>query len=413
MPVYHNYEMGGVWHHNSGKTDAAAYSVARFIRTTPPPAPHTPFWVLSQNLDMVCRACWGQKLSRFIPHHLIESISWYNRATNYPRSVQLKPHANGHSWTVDFKSYDQDRRALQGVEIAGFWCDEQVPFDVLTEVWVRCRRWDYPGSKLYTLTPLAPDELFETRANNPEDYPDWRFYRMNSRANQVLPSGYIERIVENELEELRETRLTGEFASFHGSIYPMFNAKVHVVPEFAIPRGWRRFRAIDFGYSHPLVCLWAAKEPITGRYFIYREYAQNRTLIEEHIRAIQEGWDETSPDCCTTWADPEDAQARAEFAYHGLATVAADKDVKAGIGTVRKAMHMKADGKPGLLIFESCRTLIRQLRAYHWHPYLPDKPEKVDDDAVDALRYVLHSDKGEERTFRPLNIKKPKSKLYG
>ena len=48
-----------------------------------------------------------------------------------------------------------------------------------------------------------------------------------------------------------------------------------------IPRDWPRYLAIDFGYTNPFVCLWAAKDT-DGRLFIYRQIYKTKTLVEDH-----------------------------------------------------------------------------------------------------------------------------------
>ena len=180
-----------------GKTISASYKVSKFLLDTPPPEPNTPFWVLSQNMDMVTDVCWNQGLAQFINKDLIQDIVWFRQAKAQPKSVVLKKHSNGNNYVIELKSYDMERKALQGANIIGFWADEQAPQGVLREVLARTRKWSYAGSKLYTLTPLQPDtdpENLQYIFENQHKYPSWKFYRMNTRLNTTLDKEFVKLI---------------------------------------------------------------------------------------------------------------------------------------------------------------------------------------------------------------------------
>jgi phage terminase large subunit-like protein len=383
----------------AGKSFAGAAKVAAFLEHTPPPERHTPFWILSQTMDVVSGNCWGQNLRLFIPPERIESIAWYREASGKPRTVVLKPHANGGNYVLEFKSYDQGRQALQAANIVGFWLDEQCPMDLLNEVLARTRKWAYPGSKVYTLTPMMPDIDLEDRYNFPEDFPGWRFYRLNTRCNLTLDPEYVRRIEENETPALVETRLTGAFSVYEGLIFPSFLAHGHIIEPFEIDPRWLRVRGLDTGFEHPTACLWAAIDPATGRYYIYREYAKARRDMQDHIAAINGPTEGHNPEAWkdvrlhgATYADPANKQILNEFALLGLSTVPAQKDVEASFATIRSLLRpTDGDGQPLLKIFSTCPMLIQQLRTYVYDP-VTRRPVKETDkrafDLVDCLRYL-------------------------
>lgn len=376
----------------AGKTLEGTARVARFLRETPPPERNTPFWIASQNMEMATSVCWGQNLSRFVPPSEIQDIVWYSAAKGLPRTVVLRPHRNGNNYLIEFKSYDQGRQALQGSNIIGFYCDEQCPFEVLTELLARTRKWR-TSFRQYTCTPLTPDPKLEEIYNERERYPDWHFYRMNTRLNDAINSDFVRQIEANELAELVETRLTGCFAVYQGSIYKDLNLKTHVIEPFEIPRAWTIYRGIDLGWSHGTACVWVAKD-LEGRHYVFKEYLKSQTSIEAHVAAINEGWDEF-PIKGGTWIDSANAQVVAEMELRGLRAAPAVKEVKAGIGTIQSLLRPGPDGKPKLYIFRTCENLIRQLRTYVWDEKRLDEPKKETAtylmDVADALRYALHS----------------------
>ncbi len=377
----------------SGKSFVGAAKVARFLAETPPPEPLTPFWVLSTTMDLATSNCWSQNLSRFIPPKKVASSVWYSQSRQLPKTVVLQPHKSGHAWVLEFKSYDQGRERLQGANIGGFWADEQCPSGLLAELWARTRRWSLPGSKLYTLTPLEPDPDLERIYHEREQWPSWRFYRFSTRENPTLDPSFVRQLTENEIEGLIETRLTGAFARYEGAVYPSFDTKLHVVRPFEIPTSWLHVRGLDLGWSHGTACVWAARD-LEGRYWVYREYLKTKTSVEDHVAEINDDW-AGKANRGLTYADPAAAQTLHEFAVRGLPTRPANKDVKAGIATVQGLLRPDESGRPKLLVFDSCQNLIRELRTYTWDAKKMDQPRKVDDDLVDALRYMAHSHRQE------------------
>ncbi len=391
----------------AGKSYCASAKVAQFLDENPPPERGTPFWILSQTLPMVTDSIWGQNLSKFIPSERIADVVWYSKKTGAPKTVILKPHKNGNNYVLELKSYDQGREALQASNIIGCYLDEQCPQALLTEILARTRKWSYPGSKIYVLTPITPDPWLEECFNNPPN--SWRFYRMNTRLNKSLDPDYVQRLEENELSELLETRLTGVFAHFAGAVYRDFGTP-HVVEPFNLEPNWLRVRGLDTGFSHPLACVWAARDN-EGRYIVYREYLEAQTSIENHVNALQSGWDEVrvKGPC---YVDPANAQVCHEFGLRGLHTQSAHKDVLAGIACVQSLLRPASDGRPQLLIFNTCKQLISEMRNYCWNPKQPDKPLKVGDDLVDALRYLLFSHRMDSvQNYKALDVQHPRRKM--
>lgn len=401
----------GLGGNGSGKSYCSSARVARFLFTTPPPEPLTPFWVLSQNMELATGTCWLQNLSKFILPEFIHDTVWFSAAKGLPRTVILKPHANGNSWVIEFKSYDQGRAALQGSNVAGWWCDEQADFTIITELLARTRKWSLPANKTYSLTPIDPDLKLEEIAANPDQWPDWTFYRFNTRCNDQINPDFVRQIEANEISELVETRLTGAFATYEGQIYKQFDSKLHVVEPFDIPRTWLHVRGLDLGWSHATACVWGAKDH-EGNLFIYREYLKSHTSVEDHVKEINGDWS-TFINRGSTYADPAAAQTLHEFALRGLPTASANKEVLAGIATVQSLLRAGADGKPKLFIFKSCPLLISQIRTYIWDKSKADKPLKVNDDLVDALRYLCHSHRmeGDRIKYEPLKLPERQRKL--
>lgn len=241
-----------------------------------------------------------------------------------------------------------------------------------------------------------------------EDNP--RFF--DTRTNDWTEAGreYIFNTLER-LTGVRYARLRrGIWAAAEGSVYEQVwdRAKI-VVDPFPIPPEWPRYLVIDFGFTHPFVCLWAARDP-DGRLIIYRQIYMTNRLVEDHAKTIKHWsrWSQQNGDPLPhAIICDHDAEDRMTLARHlGLNTVPAKKNVSAGIQLVASRFKIAGDGKPRIMIHRnSLVELDRELAAkkqptcledepesYIWKKNsagVMDEPEKENDHGLDALRYLV------------------------
>lgn len=205
----------------------------------------------------------------------------------------------------------------------------------------------------------------------------------------------------------RERLFLGKWVAAEGTVYGFDRAR-HLVPAFEIPKDWRRFRSVDFGYTNPFVCQWWAIDP-DGRAYLYREIYRTQQLVEDHAREIKRltGTERIE----ATLAD-HDAEDRATLARHGVSTLPAFKAVSVGIQGVQTRLAAAGDGKPRLFVLEGalverdealhaakkpCSTA-DEFEVYSWPKgadgkALKEEPVKAFDHGMDAMRYfVAHID---------------------
>lgn len=398
--------LGGI---GAGKSITGAVKVARLLLSTAPPRDLCPFWLVSQNFDMACGNMYSQKLSTLIPQYLIQDVKWYAQNKAQPLSVILKPHSNGNRWLIDCKSVQSDPQKLMGTEIYGAWVDEYCPLEIFRVVQQRIRVPNEDGTTprgnfVYTLTP----QIYELEFQKMHDdrLPGFSWYHVNTACNDRLPEGYLQGILANELEERKGTVQYGFFASFQGSVYPMFNEKLHVCAPYPIPSHWSRYRGIDFGLSRKFACLWLAKNPFADRWVVYDEYWQEGQTYRDHAEAIKTRHPTFDG---LTYSDPANPEGRFELMNQGIVSYSAKKDVELGINTVRSHMQTHRTGEPKLHIFSTCKRLIEELKNYKWHPLKPGAVVKENDDMADCLRYVIYSEK--HNTTPAIQQAKPKPRI--
>jgi hypothetical protein len=407
----------------AGTTEAASCKLARFVlNQQEPPRKDTPFWIISNTYEQVCGVVWGEKIvgHGHIPDWEIEwsKIHWLSEKDQWPLSVPLKPWPNGNNWKLEFKSYEQGRRALQARSIGGFMFSEQFPLDLFLETLRGCREYMFPGGQFAEFTPIEPELCLWVEKVMEDDKlanAGWKFYRCNTECNKEnLAAGWFDQFFGAVPEEMLQTRLTGALATFEGVIYPSFHPVVHLVGDETIdpkrPAVWH-YRGIDWGASasHPFVCVWGYRDG-QGSWYVYDEYwsVDQKAIASDHARAIKERWPWQSgnPYWGSTFADPSRPDLINEFNRSGISTMPAANDVYRGIDCIRSKLKMNpATGQPGLYIHKGrCPHLAEEMRKYRWlkannsnratavNVAAPrPAPLKKDDDCVDAERYMIFS----------------------
>jgi phage terminase large subunit-like protein len=407
----------------SGTTECACFKMCQFVlHQQEAPRKDTPFWIISNTYEQVCGTIWAEKL---VGHgHLPKTevnwdrIRWMSAAAQWPFTVPLLPWKNGdpnRNWMLEFKSYEQGRRALQARSIGGFFFSEQFPIEVFLETLRGCREYMYPGAQFCEFTPVEPELCIWVEKLMEKPPPGWGFYRANTAENKSnLADGWFDQFFASVPDELLQTRLTGALATYEGVVYEAFNPKVHVVGDEVIdPRrsGVFHYRGIDWGASveHPFCCLWAYRDGI-GDWHVYDEYwnpKQNMTGLD-HIAEIKRRWPwpEDSPYFGKSFADPSRPDMFNLFNQFDIDCQQGMNDVYKGIDTVRSLLQLRQETQqPKLFIHgKRCPHLIEEMRKYRWlrgrkpsagHFLNPKTarpiPLKRDDDTCDALRYMVHT----------------------
>jgi len=376
----------------SGKTYNNIMDLAQLVLNVHPyrsaPGVH---WVAIETWEQVRDILWEDYLKNMIPAHHIVDIQWGQ--SRVPRKIILDTNN-----IIEFKAFNQGRSLFQGRAIQSAHYDEQCLHDfqgIFNET--QARLMANKGYLSWSMTPIVPQVLLEERI---EDLPDTdEIFHFNLNDNRKSQGGYIEderidNMIDEWPEEVQAPRIEGLFASYYGAVYKSFNRKTHVIKPFKIPEDWTLYRGIDFGFTNPFVCLWAAKDK-DENWYVYREYYKAKTGIQEHIvnikaRSHREKY-------VATFADTEDPEKiYVDLRNAGIKAIGARKDVDRGIELVQSKFKVKRNGKPSLYIFNTCRNTAREHAMYQHSQSTATRESnnavlKKDDHTCDALRYVLYS----------------------
>lgn len=200
-------------------------------------------------------------------------------------------------------------------------------------------------------------------------------------------------------EKLANALLDGDWSVFAGQLLSEFAYHRHVCKPFDIPRKWTRFRGYDYGFAAPCCMLWLAKEPSTGRLFVYNELYKEGLVDRHQAEMINDMCQEFEffaftfggHDAWTKRTTGDVARSTYDvFLDHQIYMTKADTDNDRKTRRVRSALAEIHDGEPGIKIFSTCENLILEIEGLMSDPNRPERPlPNQQDHAYDALAYAL------------------------
>ena len=388
----------------SGKTECGAVEAIWIARGNHPYRKNKKDvfgWVVSLS-QQVQRDVAQSKILHYLPPSWIADITMLSGRKDSPASgiidqIKIKNVFGGIS-TIGFKSCDQGREKFQGSSLDFVWFDEEPPKDVYEECVMRVM--DKRGDIFGTMTPLKGmtfiyNEIFLNRKNNPEIWCEF----VSWEDNPFLSKQEI-KLLETALDQATlDSRRYGKFSSAEGLVYPEFDPSVHVIPPFKVPEEWQAAISIDPGLNNPLSAHWYAVDYDGNVYVVAEHFAAGKD-IDYHAACIRHicgaiGWRGDGKGRVNALIDSAASQRTlassksvAElFCEKGiLVNTKVNKDVFAGICRVKEYLK-RGNGHPDIYVFDTCRAMIEEFLTYSWSG--GDSPRKVDDHAMDELRYFI------------------------
>lgn len=161
------------------------------------------------------------------------------------------------------------------------------------------------------------------------------------------------------------------------------------------------YRALDFGFVNPFVCLWIQVDG-DGTVRVIDEYIRSRATIDVHAEQIKSRTPCPEEQVAATFCDPAGAGSSditgtsvvRELRMLGIPTRYRRSGIVEGIELVRRAIRT-GDGATSLVISPRCVRLIEAMQCYHYPDSGPaasgELPLKdgVYDHPIDALRYFF------------------------
>lgn len=326
----------------------------------------------------------------------------------YNQSKHFLQFANGSS--IKFGNMESYGAATggkyQGQEFDWIFMEEATQF---TEHEFRgidaCRRGATPFPKRMYLTANPGGvghqwvkRLFVSRDFLPDEDPDdYLFIKATVEDNKDLMKNSPNYVKQLDLlpEDIRMAHRYGDWDALSGGFFPEFTVRTHVVEPFPIDPRWAKYRAFDYGLDC-FACLWIAVD-FEGRCYVYREFAEGKLIVSDAARAaravtpIEERIEYTiaPPDMWSTQKDTGKTMAQV-FIESGMPIIKANNSRVQGWMAVKELLKPMADGKPVLMVFNTCKGLIDDIMAIqHDEKNVSDCAKQPHDitHRPDALRY--------------------------
>jgi len=350
-------------------------------------------------------------------------------------------------WNIVFKTFDQDIQTFESANCGIIVVDEPAP----EAVWKAIKSRRRMGC--ITMLPLTPlfcppyliDEVKRAADDGRKGFSHitadvYTACRRRGVRGHLDPEIIDKMVADYDVEE-RKARAYGEFAYFSGKIYQDLSENLHRVnpADYPIPKGSLIKHIVDPHDSRPCAAIWMAVTPI-GRKIIFAESPIDKSKqyweiksgltieqeirqwinVEEdfyqlfrqnqHIRILDHifGWQTRMK---RTFAEEfYDEGKRQGKEFHFLPSYSANDEVHFGHVQVRKSLQPLHDGKPGLVIWDTCyhtwQGLSHYVRKHETTKSAEDKPaaetkiiEKYKDFA-DCVRFGV-CDETEPDTWQP------------
>lgn len=152
------------------------------------------------------------------------------------------------------------------------------------------------------------------------------------------------------------------------------------------------FIAGDYGTTNPTAYVALHVKDgigvIADEFYWDKEKERKEKSEEEFAVDMQEFINRQPKPPSNLWIDPAAATFRVTLARRGIYSVPADNEVLDGIRNVSSAFSLGE-----LSIYKECKNTLEEIQQYRWDPKFTllgiDKPLKVNDHAMDAMRYVV------------------------
>ena len=249
---------------------------------------------------------------------------------------------------------------------------------------------------------------------------DTRFIPATVDDNRFLDPGYAGKLDKLTGWELRAWK-HGDWDIAAGQFFTTWREKTHVIPSRETPAGWRKWLALDYGFTH-YTSVHLLEESDDGDLYVTDEHCERGWLPSRHVPAIQAMLKRHKLSVPLLWktvagqdvfAKGKDAEGRTiaeTYKDLGLPLEPANWDRISGASEILSRLG-DADSvppvRPRLFIMDRCRRLIECLPEMQHDPHRPEDVLKVDcdedgnggDDAYDSLRYGVMAAWGRKASY--------------
>lgn len=284
-----------------------------------------------------------------------------------------------------FRAADNERsiERLRGMSIAWFWIDEVTLLhkNIWNVMVGRIRQKGFPHKAWLTGTPKMNwvfDEFIDekTRITTDDEYKI--VSEVSTDTNIHLPADYINTLKKTYSGKFYDQEILGKFVAFEGLIYTLTEANWVPNSEIKQMKFDRIVYGIDFGFQNPTSIVVFGR--LGDRVYVIGEYYARKMSEGDIVTVMESFYDYYGSGFC--YCDPSEPRTIDKLKESGIRAVKADNDVLSGIRAVEQGF-----GSGKLIINDVCQNIRNECKTYVWADTAKEQPVKVNDHAMDALRY--------------------------
>lgn len=330
---------------------------------------------------------WAKTILRLRGYHITESRDENKITISYKEKTNYFYVFGGR----DERSQD----LIQGITLAGVLFDEValMPESFVNQATGRC---SVSGSKFwFNCNPDNPSHWFKKNWIDKAKDKKLLYLHFTMDDNLSLSEDIKERYRGLYVGVFFKRFILGLWVVAEGAIYDMFDEHKNVYQ--VLPKKITHYPeptiAVDYGTTNPLaalLCLDGETHLYIEDEYYFNSRAEGYQKTDEQYVADLEKWLQSyygpDPDVCFV-VDPSAASFITALRLHGYRVREADNEVLDGIRLVSTLMSKRV-----LQINKQCKNLIREILGYVWDDsgkVEKEKPLKMNDHAVDALRYFI------------------------
>ena len=292
----------------------------------------------------------------------------------------------------------EDADALRGVRIDFCVFDECAFFEHWESAMkvIRPTLIDSKASCWYISTPNGFNHFKELAETTD---PDFKYFHFTSYDNPYLDRKELEKVKEEMDEDTFAQEIMGEFRKMSGLIYKEFRREVHMVEMPKFDWNYTFARALDFGFVHKTALIYFAISSKGDAIYAYDgiyESGLTERQIADIVKIKDAGRIITNP--VADSAQPMSIKQLSEYGVSFYPVEKAPDSVKNGIQKVAELLKVRKDtGKPTLMFNKNLSWIADEFERYRWMENksadnaIKEVPCKIDDDAVDCVRYFAMS----------------------
>jgi PBSX family phage terminase large subunit len=309
-------------------------------------------------------------------------------------------------------------RRIQGSSLASAYVDEATCIPAPFWRMLLSRLSIKDAQLLATCNPEGPAHWLKKEYIDRANELDLIYWNFTLEDNPSLDKKYVESLKKEYSGMWYKRYILGEWAVAHGLVYDSFD-HLNIFSDRLTPPNYYTI-GLDYGTTNATAAVLLAITPT--------QWPQIRVEEEYYYDSAKKGRSQTDSELAedikefigyksinAIYIDPAAASLKAELRRKNLPVIDAKNDVLQGIKVTSKFIAQK-----NIVIHRGCQVLLDHIQSYAWDPKAADrgedKPLKVRDHILDALRYAILSSFPTGELCNPdeqLTVDQLRKQIYG